>query len=33
MMPYSNTKANVRSPEGDKDFFDIVAGILQWGIH
>ena len=25
---YRNTKAKVRSPDGDTDFFDIVAGVL-----
>ena len=29
MMLYKNTKAMVRSPDGDTDFFDIVAGVLQ----
>ena len=29
MMLNSNTKAKVRSPDGDTDFFDIVAGVLQ----
>ena len=28
-MIYKNTKATVHSPDGDTDFFDIVAGILQ----
>ena len=28
MMLYKNTKVKVRSPEGDRDFFDIVAGVL-----
>ena len=26
---YRNSKVKVRSPDGDKDYFDIVAGILQ----
>ena len=26
---YRNTKVKVRSPDGDKDYFDIVAGVLQ----
>ena len=29
MMLYKNTKVKVRSPEGDTDYFDIVAGVLQ----
>ena len=29
MMLYKNTK--VRSPDGDTDFFDIVAGVLKKG--
>ena len=29
MMLYRNTKVKVRSPDGDTDFLDIVAGILQ----
>ena len=29
MMLYKNTKVKVRSPDGDTDFFDIVAGVLQ----
>ena len=29
MMPYRNTKVKVRSPDGDTDYFDIVAGVLQ----
>ena len=29
MMLYKNTKATVRSPDGDTDFFDIFAGALQ----
>ena len=26
---YKNTKVKVRSPDGDTDYFDIVAGVLQ----
>ena len=26
MTPYKNTKAMVRSPHGDSNFFNIVAG-------
>ena len=29
MMLYRNTKVKVRSPDGDTDYFDIVAGVLQ----
>ena len=29
MMLYRNTKVKVRSPDGDIDYFDIVAGVLQ----
>ena len=29
MMLYRNTKMNVRSPDGDTDYFNIVAGVLQ----
>ena len=29
MMIYKNTKVKVRSPDGDTDYFDIVAGVLQ----
>ena len=29
MMPYKNTKVKVPSPDGDTDYFDIVAGVLQ----
>ena len=28
MMPYRNTKVNVRSPDGDTDYVDIVEGVL-----
>ena len=26
---YRNTKVKVRSPDGDTEYFDIVAGLLQ----
>ena len=29
MMLYKDTRALVRSPDGDTDYFDIVAGVLQ----
>ena len=29
MMLYRSTKVKVRSPDGDTDYFDIVAGLLQ----
>ena len=29
MILYRNTKLKVRSPDGDTDYFDIVAGLLQ----
>ena len=29
MMLYKNTKVKVHSSDGDTDFFDIVAGVLQ----
>ena len=29
MMLYRNTKVKVRSLDGDTDYFDIVAGVLQ----
>ena len=29
MMLYWNTKAKVPSSDGDTDFFDIVAGVLE----
>ena len=29
MMLYRNTKLKVRSPDGDTDYFNIVAGVLQ----
>ena len=29
MMLYRNTKVKVCSPDGDTDYFDIIAGVLQ----
>ena len=29
MILYRNTKVKVRSPDGDTDYFDIVAGVQQ----
>ena len=29
MMPYKNMKIKVRSPDGEIDYFDMVAGVLQ----
>ena len=29
MMLYRNTKVKVHSPDGDRDYFDIVTGVLQ----
>ena len=29
MISYINTKCKVRSPDGDTDYFDITAGVLQ----
>ena len=29
MILYKNTKVKVRSPDGDTDYFDIVAGMLE----
>ena len=29
MILYRNTKEKVRSPDGDTDYFNIVAGVLQ----
>ena len=29
MIMYNNTRAQVRSPDGDTEFFDVVAGVLQ----
>ena len=31
MILYRNTKEKVRSPDGETDYFDIVAGVLQGG--
>ena len=28
-MPYKNTKIKIRSPNGETDYFNIVAGVLQ----
>ena len=28
-IPYRNTKVKVRSPDGDTEYFDIIAGVLQ----
>ena len=30
MIRYRNTKVKVRSPDGDTEYFYIVAGVLQW---
>ena len=30
MILYRNTKVKIRSPDGDTEYFDIVAGVLQW---
>ena len=32
MMLYRNTKVKVRSPDGDTEYFNIVAGVLQGNI-
>ena len=32
MILYKNTKVKVRSPDGDTEYFDIVAGVLQGDI-
>ena len=32
MMLYKNTKVEVRSPDGDADYFDMAAGLLQGDI-
>ena len=32
MILYRNTKVKIRSPDGDIDYFDIVAGVLQGDI-
>ena len=29
LIPYKNTKVKVRSPDGDTDNFNIIAGIQQ----
>ena len=29
MMRYSDTNVNVRLSDGDTDFFDVIAGVLQ----
>ena len=29
MIMYKNTQAFVKSPDGDTEFFDIIAGVLQ----
>ena len=29
MVLYKNTKVNIRSLDGDTDYFDIIAGVLQ----
>ena len=29
MILYRNTKVKVRSPDGDTEYFDIVAGVQQ----
>ncbi len=29
MILYRNTKVKVRSPDGDTEYFDIIAGVLQ----
>ena len=29
MLHYKNTEVKVRSPDGDTDYFNIVAGVLQ----
>ena len=33
MMQYRNTKVKVRSPDGDTDYFDIVASVLLRDIY
>jgi len=33
MMLYKNTRSLVRLPDGDTDFFDIKAGVLQGDLH
>ena len=32
MMLYKTTKVKVRSPDGDTDVFDIIAGVIQGDI-
>ena len=32
MMLYKNTKVKVPSPDGDTDYFHILAGVLQGDI-
>ena len=32
MILYKSTKSMIRSSDEDTDFFDIVAGILEWNI-
>ena len=32
MMLCKNSKAMVNSPDGDNNFFDVVAEVLQWDI-
>ena len=32
MMPYNNTKVKVRFPDGETDYFDLVAGVPQGDI-
>ena len=29
MMLYKNAKVKIRSPDGDTDYFDIIAGVVQ----
>ena len=33
MMLYKNMKVKIHSPDGDTDYFDIVAGVLQGDIY
>ena len=33
MILYRNTKVKVRSPDGDTEYFDIVAGVLRGDTH
>ena len=30
IMLYKNTEVKVRSPDGDTDYFDVVADVLSW---